>query len=247
MKPRSGGTAGGTTLTITGSGFGNSISDHNVLVGAVECAVMTVVPSEIVCKTGAHNGGTVDIVVSAHGVSATLSQMYTYDTALGAVITGFRPTTGAVYGGTLLTITGTGFPDVLSELTVTVGDNDCPLNSATATEITCTLPRNPPEQAKVVLDTQQNGRASHNGSEVSYSYVLTVTNVSPKRGSLNGGTDVTITGEGFHSNTSRNAVVLGETPCVVFESTASEIKCKTENGAKIVQIDNSGSHSGAST
>jgi hypothetical protein len=244
VEPSSGGTAGGTTLTITGSGFGTSDSDLNVMVGGVECEVESVMSTEIVCKTGPHASGTVDIDVSANSVSATLNQMYTYDSTLEARITGFSPTTGPVYGGSVLTISGTGFPDVLSEIEVMVGANDCQVQNATATEITCILPRNPPGQAKVVVDTQKNGRASYSGPETNYTYVLSVSDVSPKRGSLNGGTEVTISGEGFHSNMSGNVVKLGEKRCVVFESTSSEIKCRTENGGSIVQIDNSGSHPG---
>ena len=247
VEPSSGGTAGGTTLTITGSGFGTSSSDLNVLVGEVECEVESVMASEISCKTGPHVNGTVDIVVSANGASATLSQMYTYDPALEATITGFSPTTGPVYGGSVLTISGTGFPNVLSEIEVMVGGNDCQVQNATGTEIQCILPRNPVGQAKVVVDTQKNGRASYSGSEMNYTYVLSVSDVSPKRGSLNGGTEVTISGEGFHSNTSENVVELGEKRCVVFQSSSSEIKCRTENSGNVVEVDNSGSHPGMLT
>ena len=244
VQPSSGGTAGGTTLTITGSGFGTSNTDLSVSVSGVDCEVLSVEPTQISCKTGPHASGTVDIVVSANDVSASLSQKYTYDSALEAVITGFSPSSGPVYGGSLLTITGTGFPDTISEIEVMVGKNTCRVQSTTATEITCTLPRNPPGEEKVVVETQMNGRASYNGSETKYTYVLTVSGVSPQSGSLNGGTEVTITGEGFNGNMSGNVVKFGEKRCVVIESTTSEIKCKTENGGEIVQVDNSGSHPG---
>lgn len=244
VDPSSGGTAGGTTLTITGSGFGTSTTDVDVQVGEVECEVESVIPSEIRCKTGPHAAGIVDIAVSSNGASDTLNQSYTYDSALEARITGFSPTSGPVYGGSVLTIFGSGFPTTKEEIEVMVGGKNCEVQSATATQITCTLPRNPPGQAKVVVDTLKNSRASYNGPETSFTYVLTVSNVSPQRGSLNGGTEVTITGEGFQSNTSRNAVKFGQKRCVVFESTSSEIKCRTENGGNMAQVDNSGSHSG---
>ena len=244
VHPSSGGTAGGTTLTITGSGFGTSNTDLNVHVGEVECEVESVIPNEIKCKTGPHAAGTVDIVISANGASAPLNQLYTYDSALEARITGFSPTSGPVYGGSILNISGTGFPTAKEEIEVMVGGKNCEVQTATATQITCTLPRNPPGQAKVVVDTLENSRASYNGQEANFTYVLTVSNVSPQRGSLHGGTKVTITGEGFHTNMSGNAVKFGQKRCVVFESTSSEIKCRTENGGNIVQVDNSGSHQG---
>jgi hypothetical protein len=244
VEPSSGGTAGGTTLTITGSGFGTSGSDLDVLVGGVDCEVESVMSTELTCRTGPHASGTVDVIVSGNGASATLSQKYTYDSGLEARITGFSPTTGPVYGGSVLTISGTGFPDILSEIEVMVGGSNCRVENATATEIKCILPRSPPGEAKVVVDTQKNGRASYSGSEMNYTYVLSVTKVSPKRGSLNGGTEVTITGNGFHSNMSGNVVKLGRKRCVVFESISTEIKCKTEDSGNIVQVDNSGSHPG---
>lgn len=245
VEPSSGGTAGGTPITITGSGFGESTTNLDVQVGEVECRVESVKANEIKCKTGSHSAGTVDIVVSANGASDTLSQSYTYDSTLEAKITGFIPTSGPVYGGSVLTISGTGFPTAKEEIEIMVGGKKCEVQNATAAQITCTLPRNPPGQAKVVVDTQRNSRASYNGSSpMNFTYVLTVSNVSPQRGSLNGGTEVTITGEGFHSNMSRNAVKFGQKRCVIFDSTSNQIKCRTENGGNMVQIDNSGSHAG---
>ena len=144
VEPASGGTAGGTVLSIAGSGFGTSNSDVNVLVGGVECEVELVMATEIVCKTGAHDNGTVDIVVTSNDISATLHQKYTYDPSLEARITGFSPNQGPVYGGSVLTISGSGFPEVDSELEVMVGGNHCEVQSTTATQITCVLPRNPP-------------------------------------------------------------------------------------------------------
>ena len=247
VEPSSGGTAGGTTLTITGSGFGTSGSDLNVLVGGVECEVKSVKSSEITCKTGPHASGTVDIVVSGNGVSATLSQKYTYDSGLEARITGLSPTKGPVYGGSVLTISGTGFPVEPSEVEVMLGGSTCRIVNATATEIKCILPRNPPGEASVIVDTTKNGRASYSGPKMNYTYVLSVTDVSPKRGSLNGGTEITIIGDGFHTNMSGNVVKLGKKKCLVLESTSSKMKCRTENGGSIVQVDNSGSHPGTST
>ncbi|XP_028395269.1 fibrocystin-L-like [Dendronephthya gigantea] len=242
VKPSSGGTAGGTTLTITGSGFGTSKTDLSVLIGGVECEIVTIAPTEIQCKTGARSNGTADVVISGKNVSATLSEKYTYDSSLEAIITSFSPTTGAVHGGSVLTISGSGFPNSASEVEVMVGGLDCPVHNVTATEITCLLPRHKPGRAKVVVDTQKNGRASYSGSVMNFTYVLFLSAVSPSRGSLNGGTEITITGEGFHGNMSGNVVTIGEKKCEVFDSTSVTIKCKTQNGGSIVAVDNSGSH-----
>ena len=43
---------------------------------------------------------------------------------------------------------------------------------------------------------------------------------------------------------SRNVVRFGAKDCVVLESTASEITCRTESGSSVMNVDNSGSHPG---
>ena len=245
LAPTSGGTAGGTTLTITGNGFGTSKSGISVDIGGENCVIMSVMPSEIVCKTTAHSAGVVDLTVSAVGFNAKLEASYTYDPSLEPNITALEPARGPVYGGTLLTIKGNAFPDVISEVEVMIGSKRCDVKNTTSTEITCTVPRNPPGDAKVFVDTQRNGRASFNGGQsINYTYVLTVTDISPRRGSLNGDTVVTIHGEGFHANKSQNVIMLGFVKCKVMECNETRLKCTTPGGGKTVNIDNSGSHPG---
>ncbi len=74
--------------------------------------------------------------------------------------------------------------------------------------------------------------------------MLSVSGVSPNRGSLNGGTVLAITGEGFSTNNTDNKVMLGDVQCEVIESTKNEMKCRTPSGGRIAEVDNSGSHPG---
>ena len=53
VEPKKGGTMGGTTLTITGSGFGSTIGDVSVTLFDVACDVKTVIDTEITCVTNA--------------------------------------------------------------------------------------------------------------------------------------------------------------------------------------------------
>ena len=68
-----------------------------------------------------------------------------------------------------------------------------------------------------------------------FTYELTITNVSPVEGGLNGGTELTIIGENFSSESSSNTVYINGIECTVISSTNSEIKCltgaSTESGA----------------
>lgn len=50
-----------------------------------------------------------DVAVTENGVTKTLAGGYTYDATKTADITGVSPARGGTGGGTVLTITGTGF------------------------------------------------------------------------------------------------------------------------------------------
>ena len=82
------------------------------------------------------------------------------------------------------------------------------------------------------------------GTNGKFTYVLSVSGISPKQGSLSGGTVLTISGEGFSTNVTQNTVRLGDVQCGVFESTETQMKCRTPSGGRIADVDNSGSHPG---
>lgn len=56
VTPSRGGTGGGTTLTILGTGFSDTQSDNIVTIDGVECNVTYANSSLITCQTGPHNG-----------------------------------------------------------------------------------------------------------------------------------------------------------------------------------------------
>ncbi|XP_053372863.1 fibrocystin-L-like [Mercenaria mercenaria] len=76
VTPTRGGTGGGTTLTITGSGFGSVVGDVNVMIDDVECVVSTATETEVVCVTGPHLGSVdtkVEVQVSGNGIANEVS------------------------------------------------------------------------------------------------------------------------------------------------------------------------------
>ena len=67
-----GGTAGGTLITITGSGF-NDVSGNIVTIDGSECVVQSATTTEIICQTSAHAGsGYYDIEVNVVGLKTTI-------------------------------------------------------------------------------------------------------------------------------------------------------------------------------
>ncbi|OAF65527.1 hypothetical protein A3Q56_06733, partial [Intoshia linei] len=53
VSPNVGGTAGGTSLIVSGSSFGQNIDDVTVQIGSIDCTIVSVKDSEITCLTKA--------------------------------------------------------------------------------------------------------------------------------------------------------------------------------------------------
>ncbi len=86
LTPSSGSTAGGITVTITGSDFGATRGNGSVTFGGVEVASYeSWSDNRIVCVAPAHIAGAVDIVVKAdNGLSGTKLGGYTYEPVVSA-------------------------------------------------------------------------------------------------------------------------------------------------------------------
>jgi IPT/TIG domain-containing protein len=110
------------------------------------------------------------------------------------------PATGSTAGGTTLTIKGTNF---VAGATVKIGPFDATnVNVPDPTTVTAVTPLGPAsENAGLPLDvtvTNPNGESAI--ARLSFSYFVpppAITTMTPDKGSQNGGTSVTITGEGF--------------------------------------------------
>ncbi len=130
VSPNSGSTAGGTSITITGSNFAAGAS---VTFGGAAATGVTVTSStQITAVTPAHSAGSVDVIVTnADGQSGTLASGFTYTTPLpnpAPTVSSVTPNSGATTGGTPVTIIGANFA---AGATVTFG-------GAAATSITVT-------------------------------------------------------------------------------------------------------------
>ncbi len=140
VSPVSGPAVGGTTITITGSGFA---SGATVAVGGTAATNVVVVSSTtITARTPAHAAGTVDVVVTMGGTSAQKSAAFTYlpvdpPPPPTPTISTVLPSYGRTAGGTPITITGSGF---VTGVTVTVGGvpalNVVIVNGTTITALT---------------------------------------------------------------------------------------------------------------
>lgn len=131
-----GGTAGGTTVVLTGTNFNGTSA---VKFGTTAATSFTVNSNtQITAVSPAHAAGTIDVTVTTPvGTSATgAADHFTF--AAGPAVTGISPSSGTSAGGTSVTVTGTGFTGASA---VTFGATAAAsYNVDSATQITAVSP-----------------------------------------------------------------------------------------------------------
>ena len=246
-SPAAGSNGGGTTITVIGSGFPETMeawSSGSVMIDGSMCKVIITSFSNFKCITSAKNMASrrkraaSEIVVTV-GASTATGGSFNYDSSMTPAVTSLSTHTSTPMGGEELTILGTAFGPVWGD--IIIGDNKCVVKSWISTKIVCTLPGNPHGTYPVHISVDGNGYADvSNVDGITYTFV--VTGMSPRKGSLMGGTTVKVNGDGF-GNCSHVAVNFGDQySCQIKDCTDSEITCVTEKISQTVQITNSGRH-----
>ena len=134
VSPNSGPTAGGTSVTITGTNFATGAT---VTFGGVAATNVVVVSStSITATTPAGTAGAATVTVTVSGQSGSLASGFTY---IGTpTVTSVSPNNGPTAGGTSVTITGTNFA---TGATVTFGSAAATnVVVVSSTSITATTP-----------------------------------------------------------------------------------------------------------
>ena len=191
VTPGSGSTAGGTKVTIKGSGF---LAGATVTIGNAATSVNVVSATELTATTTASPAGSDEVVVSDANGTSTGGPSFTY-VAPPPTVTSITPNSGSTEGGTSVTIKGSGF---LLSTTVTIGSQASEVLVLSETELTATTTASPAGSDEVVV-SDANGTSTGGPS---FTYVApppTVTSITPNSGSTEGGTSVTIKGSGFVS------------------------------------------------
>ena len=187
-------TGGGTALTVTGTGF--SPTATVTLGGTAATEVVWVSSTSLMLKTPAHAAGLVNVVVTNPDTqSGTGTGLYTY--APPPTVTGVSLSGGPLEGGTLLTVTGTGFS---SMATVTLGGTAATeVVWVSSTSLMLTTPAHAAGLVNVVVTNPDTQSGTGTGL-YTYAVAPTVSAVSRSTGSSLGGDSVTISGSGFQAN-----------------------------------------------
>ncbi len=156
---------------------------------------------------------------------------YQYSEALTPVVTGVS--TSQAVPGAQLVITGTGFGDAAEENTVSLGEANCEVTAASATQITCTIGDGAAGEFPVVVIVKQGGAglARVAAGVPLLTYATVVDSVEPRVGGICGGTVITMTGTGFFRGAGANVVTFTadgySTPCDVINATNVWLMCRT--------------------
>jgi hypothetical protein len=193
VSPNAGPTAGGNSVTITGTGF---VSGATVKFGTASATGVTFnTATSITATAPAGSAGTVDVTVTTPGGTSTTSSAdhYTYESA--PTVSGVNPTAGPTAGGTPVTITGT---NLTGATTVKFGTASATnVVSVSSTQVTATAPAGSAGAVDVTVTTPAGTSATSNADKYTYEAAPTVTGIAPSAGPTAGGTPVTITGTNF--------------------------------------------------
>ena len=232
VSPRSGSVDGGTTVTITGSGFSSTKSQNLVEFGTISIAtgdIITASPTQLVVEAPpALDTGTVSIRVTVGLPTSpnTPDDDYTYST--GPTVTGLTPTNAAAGATVFVNITGTGFStdscQVKFGTTVVVSSRD---GATPTTKISAVVNGNI-GAGTVDVTVTCNSLTSPTSAASKFTFnavglAPTVTSLSPNSGPANtANIEVTIAGTNLGSTTS---VTFGGTNgTIVGSATANQVK-----------------------
>ena len=223
-------------LTILGSGFspssvvtvdGNLCTD--TIVSNFSIITCRVPPSTVTTNT------LVSVVITDGSMTATAPSQFTYDVNNVPSITSFTPSFVTMSGG-ILNISGSGFGSIIPS--VIIGTTQATVRSVSSTQIVAILPSLSPGRYPIRINTA-NGYAR---PLIYIEYRFYVQQLQPNVGSLYGGTDVYVLGEGFDETTSVSfSDGLSDMPCSIVSYQANQIHCRTNTAAPRVIISSNGS------
>ena len=209
--------AGGTYVTIDGTGFDADAHANNVTMGSAPCVVVSATSSRLVCASpslldaaplNAVDGARVRVHVNGNEATGVTFQ---YRDAATPTVVSVAPRAASAAASTEININGTNFcgGGAGCPVSVTFGSRECEVSSVTNTSIACVLLKyadswhlardgevDGPTQPLVRVHGL--GRASVPASgDTAVDVRFVITSISTHNGSLAGGTRIRIQGAGF--------------------------------------------------
>ncbi len=233
VAPTSGSTAGGTPVTLTGTGFTGATAVH---FGANAGTGLVVNSStSLSVNSPAGSAGVVDVTVTTPvGTSATSSaDHFTY--VAPPTVSNVSPAGGPPGGGTAVTVTGTGFTGATAVHFGANAGTGLVVNSDTS--ISINSPAGTSGATVDVTVTAPGGTsATTSADHFTYGTAPTVSSVAPAAGLPAGGTSVTVTGTGFTGATAVHFGANAGTGLVVNSATSISVNSPAGSAGTTVDV-----------
>ncbi|MCY1078835.1 IPT/TIG domain-containing protein [Archangium lansingense] len=237
VAPGNGLSTGGTRVTVTGTGFGPGASVR--FGGAVASGVTVTSDTSLSALLPPHAPGKVNVVVrNTDGQEGTLVGGFTYEAAPAPTLVGRSPVRGSSNGGTVVTLSGSGFAPGAS---VTFGGVAAPVvEVASPSSLTATTPAHAAGRVDITVTNPDGQEATLPGAFTYEAAPLPVlSSVSPTAGPPGGGTSVTLRGSGFAPGaTVRFGGVAATSVLVVSDTSISTLTPAHESGWVDVEVIN---------
>ena len=227
VSPSSGSPAGGEQVNVLGGNFGTSVATTRVTFCGLPATITSQTDAQIIVSTPKINGvppagQACDVAVTTDlGLvsqqSAVLPQAFTYrggggtggcNTDPSLFLSSLSPNTGSPDGGTVINISGGGFPTQAASVRVDFGGNPAQIASVSPTQISVSTPRrslaNPDVPETVDVTVTDLGSPTVRCARLVGAFTYTtvaldpvIYSLSPKVGPNDASTRVTIFGNGF--------------------------------------------------
>jgi IPT/TIG domain-containing protein len=227
VSPTSGPAAGGTSVTVNGSFFTGAT---NVRFGSVFAPSFTVNSSTKITAISPPGSGTVQVRVTNNDGTSSQNVTFTYTTT-PPTLTSVVPDEGPAYGGNNVTLTGTNLSGATA---VRFGTTDASsFTVVSSTQITAVVPSGSAGTVDVTVTTP--GGTS---PPVPYFYTAApvLTALTPAKGPVAGGNNVTITGQNLLNPVSVSFGAAAATNITEVSSTELTAEAPAGSGGKQVTV-----------
>ncbi|CDR07561.1 IPT/TIG domain-containing protein [Streptomyces iranensis] len=218
ISPNQGSTAGGTTVTITGTNLGGATA---VRFGS-KLATITANTATSVTVTSPSGNGVVPVTVTTPGGTSNPLNFFYIGPPFKSSLS---VTSGPLAGGNTVTITGTGLSTASA---VAFGANSATPTVVSDSQITVAVPAGAAAGPVGVTVTTAGG--SNNGFSYTYVATPTVTGFTPTSGPPSGGTAVTITGTNLSTTQSVTFGGIAASFIVISDTSVSAVSPPTADG-----------------
>jgi len=232
ISPAAGPSTGGTSVTITGTGFATGAV---VYFGTTPSPSVSVTSATSITATSPSGSGTVDVTVSGSGVMSATNSADMFAFAPPPTVSGVSPLAGPTGGGTVVTISGTNFASGATVAFGTATATNVVVSSSTS--ISATSPAASLGTVDIVVTLPVAGSSTTStADQFAYEAPPTVSATSPNAGPVSGGTAVTITGTNFVAGSSVSFGGVASTAVTVTSATSITATNPPMSSASVVDV-----------